>query len=156
VANGNDDLKTLQDPTHNLIFDAHQYFDGDYSGTYAQSYDDQGAYPTLGVDLLQSFVGWLHTYNLRGMVTEYGVPDDDPRWWTLLGNALAYLQQNNDVILGGTDWSAGPWWDTYRLSVEPTGTWPNVTDRPLMPTLVAHNGCAGTGTPYSVIMPRRL
>ncbi len=149
LANGNDALRTLNDPANNLIFDAHQYFDDDYSGTYAQSYDAQGAYPTLGVDLLQSFVGWLHAHNLRGMVTEYGVPDDDPRWWTLLDNALAYLQQNNDVILGGNDWSAGPWWGTsYRLSVEPTGTWPNVTDRPQMAVLAARTGCgAGGATP---------
>ena len=80
------------------------------------------------------------------MVTEYGVPDDDPRWWTLLDNALAYLQQNNDVILGGADWSAGPWWGVYRLSVEPTGTWPNVTDRPLMPTLAGRATCSTTCT----------
>jgi endoglucanase len=147
VANGNDALRTLSDPAQNLIFDAHQYFDGDNSGTYAQPYDQQGAYPTLGVDRLQPFVTWLHTYGLRGMVTEYGVPDDDARWWTLLDNALAYLQQNNDVILGGADWSAGPWWDTtYRLSVEPTGTWPTVTDRPQMSVLAARAVCSTTCT----------
>ena len=142
LANGNDALRTLTDPAHNLIFDAHQYFDGDSSGHYAQTYDAQGAYPTLGVDRLTAFVTWLHTYSLRGIITEYAVPDDDPRWLTLLDNALAYLQANSDVIMGGTDWSAGPWWHDYRLSVEPTGTWPNVTDRPQMSVLAARTGCA--------------
>lgn len=145
---GNDALRTLNDPSNNLIFEAHQYFDSDGSGSYALSYDAQGAYPTLGVDRLQEFVTWLHTYGLRGMLNEYGVPDDDPRWLTLLGNALAYLEQNNDVILGGADWSAGPWWgNAYRLSVEPTGTWPNVTDRPQMSVLQAHTGTGCTPAP---------
>jgi hypothetical protein len=101
------------------------------------------------VDRLQSFVTWLHTYNLRGMITEYGVPDDDPRWWTLLDNALAYLQQNSDVILGGNDWSAGPWWGVYRLSVEPTGTWPNVTDRPQMAVLAARATCSSCANSFA-------
>ncbi len=145
---GNDALRTLNDPANNLIFEAHQYFDSDGSGSYALSYDAQGAYPTLGVDRLQEFVTWLHTYGLRGMLNEYGVPDDDSRWLTLLGNALTYLEQNNDVILGGADWSAGPWWgNAYRLSVEPTGTWPNVTDRPQMSVLQAHTGTGCTPAP---------
>jgi len=50
---GNDALRTLNDPSNNLIFEAHQYFDSDGSGSYALSYDAQGAYPTLGVDRLQ-------------------------------------------------------------------------------------------------------
>jgi hypothetical protein len=148
LASGNDAMRTLNDPANNLIFEAHQYFDGDGSGSYTQSYDAQGAYPTLGVERLQEFVTWLHTYNLRGMLNEYGVPDDDPRWLTLLGNAMTYLEQNNDVILGGADWSAGPWWgNAYRLSVEPTGTWPNVTDRPQMSILQAHTGTGCTPAP---------
>jgi endoglucanase len=146
IANGNDGLRALNDPAHNLIFDAHQYFDSDASGHYTLSYDDQGAYPMLGVDLLTSFVEWLHTNNLRGIVSEYGVPDDDPRWLTVLDNALAYLQDNSDVIAGGMDWSAGPWWGVYKLSVEPTGTWPNVTDRPQMSVLAARTGCSSTCT----------
>lgn len=154
---GNDALKNLTDPSHKLIFEAHQYFDADGSGTYAQSYDQQGAYPMLGVDRLQEYVGWLHTNNLRGMVGEYGVPDDDSRWLTLLDNVLDYLEANNDVVVGGTFWSAGPWWGNYRLSVEPTGTWPNVTDRPQMGILVQHpgqqGGCGAGPTPTPVNTP---
>ncbi len=149
---GNDALKTLNDPSHNLIFEAHQYFDEDGGGAYTLSYDAQGAYPNLGVDRLTEFVNWLHTNNLKGFLGEYGVPDDDPRWLTMLGNALAYLEANNDVIVGGADWSAGPWWDAdYRLSVEPTGTWPAVTDQPQMAVLQAHTGntagCGSTPSP---------
>jgi aryl-phospho-beta-D-glucosidase BglC (GH1 family) len=139
---GNDALRNLRDPADNLIFEAHQYFDDDYSGEYAQSYDAQGAYPTLGVDELRPFVTWLRDHQLRGMVTEYGVPNDDPRWLTVLDNALTFLQQNSDVILGGAYWSAGARWPLdYPLSVQPAGTWPDVTDRPQMGVLVAHAGC---------------
>jgi endoglucanase len=146
LESGNDALKTLNDPANKLMFEAHQYFDSDGSGAYALSYDQQGAYPTIGVDRLQEFVNWLHTNNLKGVVDEYGVPDNDARWLTVLGNALAYLEQNSDVVAGGDDWSAGPWWgDAYPLSVEPTGTWPNVTDRPQMSVLQAHTGGCGPG-----------
>lgn len=146
LESGNDALKTLNDPADKLIFEAHQYFDSDGGGEYAQTYDQQGAYPTIGVDRLQEFVNWLHTNNLKGVVDEYGVPDNDPRWLTVLDNALTYLEQNSDVIVGGDDWSAGPWWDPgYPLSVEPTGTWPNVTDRPQMSVLQAHTGSGSCG-----------
>lgn len=148
---GNDALKNLSDPSSKLIFEAHQYFDGDGSGSYAQSYDQQGAYPMLGVDRLQEFVGWLHDNGLKGILGEYGVPDDDPRWLTMLDNTLDYLDANSDVVTAGAYWSAGPWWGPYRLSVEPTGTWPNVTDRPQMGILVQHlgstSGCSGGPTP---------
>jgi hypothetical protein len=97
------------------------------------------------VDRLQEFVTRLHTNNLKGVVDEYGVPDTDPRWLTVLDNALTYLEQNSHVIAGGDDWSAGPWWDTYHLSVEPTGNWPNVTDRPQMSVLQAHTGQGSCG-----------
>jgi hypothetical protein len=84
------------------------------------------------------------------MITEYAVPHDDnrpndnPRWLTVLDNALAYLEANSDVIAGGIYWAAGPSYpaSTYRLSVQPTGTWPTVTDRPQMAVLAAHTGCS--------------
>jgi len=146
LESGNDALKTLNDPADKLMFEAHQYFDSDGGGEYTQTYDQQGAYPTIGVDRLQEFVNWLHTNNLKGVVDEFGVPDNDPRWLTVLDNALTYLEQNSDVIVGGDDWSAGPWWDPgYPLSVEPTGTWPNVTDRPQMSVLQAHTGSGSCG-----------
>jgi endoglucanase len=44
------------------------------------------------------------------------VPDDDPRWLAVLDEFLAALQANG---VGGTYWAAGPWWGSYRLSVEP-------------------------------------
>ncbi len=128
---GNDGLKNLSDPANNYIFEAHQYFDKDYTGSYTQSYDASGAYPNIGVDRAKPFVDWLKANGKRGFLGEYGVPDNDPRWLTVLDNFLAYLKANN---VGGTYWAAGPWWGNYTLSVEPI----NGQDRPQMPILIKY------------------
>ncbi|MFA6287347.1 MAG: cellulase family glycosylhydrolase [Opitutaceae bacterium] len=108
-------LADLTDPADNLIFEAHQYFDNDSSGIYDQSYDGEGAYPTVGVDRLTGFVNWCQTNGVRGYIGEFGTPDSDPRWNTVLENTLAYLQANQ---ISGTYWAGGPWWGTYSLSSE--------------------------------------
>jgi len=70
----------LVDPSDNLIFQAHLYFDKDYSGQYLNSYDADGVTANTGVERAKYFVEWLKRYNKRGLLGEYGVPDDDPRW----------------------------------------------------------------------------
>jgi hypothetical protein len=40
---------------NNLVYEAHQYFDRDFSGQYVQSYDDSDAHPNIGVERLQPF-----------------------------------------------------------------------------------------------------
>ena len=71
------DYTLLHDPAGNLVYEAHQYFDRDSSGTYKQSYDESGAFPTIGVDRLKPFAEWLKEHNARGFIGEFGVPDDD-------------------------------------------------------------------------------
>jgi endoglucanase len=121
----------VNDPANNFMFEAHQYFDADSSGTYGQSYDAQGAYPTIGVDRVKPFVAWLQARGARGFIGEYGVPDNDARWLTVLDNFLAYLDTNG---VSGTYWAGGPWWGNYPLSVEPR----NSQGRPQMEILVRH------------------
>jgi endoglucanase len=111
----------INDPSNHLLYAAHQYFDKDGTGTYANSYDADGTYPTIGVDRLQPFLTWLAAHNARGIITEYGVPNNDPRWETVLDNFMAALSGSSN-IQGGTYWSSGPWWGTYPLSVEPAGS----------------------------------
>ena len=120
-ASGN--LKNLVDPSNNLIFEAHAYFDKDTTGTYKYSYDGEGAYPNIGVDRATPFVNWLKENNLRGFIGEYGVPREDPRWLTVLDNFLSYISSN---CVNGTYWAAGPWWGDYTLTIEPI----DGTDRP--------------------------
>ena len=56
---------------------------------------------------------------------EFGIPNNDSRWLTVMDNFLQYLNENN---IGGCYWAAGRWWKDYPLSIEPTGS----TDKPQM------------------------
>lgn len=123
-----DNLKTITDPSNNLIFEAHTYFDENSSGAYAKTYDLEKATPTIGVERLAPFVNWLKVNNKKGFVGEYGIPDNDPRWLVTLDNALNYLKSN---CINGTYWSAGPRWGSDKLAVQPI----NGVDRPQMQVL---------------------
>jgi endoglucanase len=79
----------VSDPADHMLYAAHQYFDPDGSGSYANTYDAGGAYPGIGVDRLQPFLSWLAAHNARGIVPECGVPNSDSRWLTVLDNFLA-------------------------------------------------------------------
>ncbi|WP_187262022.1 cellulase family glycosylhydrolase [Pontibacter beigongshangensis] len=124
-----DNLRGLVDPADDLIFEAHVYFDNDASGSYSKSYDEEKASPTTGVNRLKPFVDWLKKYNLRGFVGEYGIPDNDVRWLTVLDQTLAYMKENN---LNGTYWAAGSRWGTHKMSVHPNN---NGSDRLQMQVL---------------------
>jgi endoglucanase len=127
----------LSDPAGKLVYEAHQYFDHNNSGSYKRSYDDEGAYPTVGVERLQPFIKWLKEHNARGFIGEFGVPDNDPRWLVVLDNTLAEMKKQG---LGGTYWAAGPWWGKYPLSVEPR----DGQDRPQMAVLEQYTGIPAT------------
>ncbi len=123
----------IVDPADNTYYEAHQYFDRDGSGTYGGGYDGDGAYPTIGVERLRPFTDWLAARGARGFLGEYGVPDNDPRWLTVLDNFLGALDAAG---LGGTYWAGGPWWGSYPLAVEPRDS----QDRPQLAILAAHPG----------------
>ncbi|MGX1928980.1 glycoside hydrolase family 5 protein [Flagellimonas sp. 2504JD4-2] len=126
-----DTLKDLKDPSNNLVFEAHVYFDNDASGKYDSSYDGEGANPNIGVDRVKPFIEWLRTNKLKGFIGEYGVPSNDDRWLAALDNFLEYLKQN---CVNGTYWAAGPWWGDYILSIEPE----NGMDKPQMAIVEKH------------------
>lgn len=128
-----DTMKNIRDPANNVVFEAHQYFDSDASGTYAQTYDASGATPTIGVNRIKHFVDWCAQNKKRGFVGEYGIPGNDARWNAVLDNFLSYLNSN---AIGGTYWAGGPWWGSYALSVEPA----NNTDKPQMAILKKYSG----------------
>lgn len=121
-------LKDLEDPSDNLIFEAHVYFDEDASGAYRKTYEEEKASPTTGISRAVPFVNWLKDNGLKGFIGEYGVPDNDPRWLVALDKFLAYLKSNG---INGTYWAAGPMWGKYKLAVEPK----NGDDRPQMEIL---------------------
>jgi endoglucanase len=111
----NGSLLLLRDPSNNLIFSAHLYIDSDASGTYpiapAADFDLD-----IGVKRATPFVEWLTRNNRRGHIGEFGIPGDDPRWGQAMDRLLAYLKTHCVPL---TYWAAGPWWGTYKLSIEP-------------------------------------
>lgn len=114
----NSDL-IINDPANNIVYQAHQYFDDDNSGTYGETYEGEGAYPTMGADKLKPFVDWLNQHGLKGMIGETGVPSNDPRWIEVMKNALDYMIANN---LDVTAWAGGTWWgETYSMYVGKPG-----------------------------------
>ncbi len=110
-----DGLKYLEDPSNNLIYDAHSYFDNDCSGTYVNGYSSDIT-AQIGVEKVAAFINWLKANNKRGYIGEFGVPKNDARWIPVLENFLSYIQKNN---IGGCYWGAGQWWKGYSLSIEP-------------------------------------
>jgi len=114
----NSDL-IIDDPANKIVYQAHQYFDDNNSGTYDGTYDGENAYAMVGVDRLGPFVEWLEANNLKGMIGEFGVPSNDPRWLEVQKNALDYMQAHN---LDGTAWGGGTWWSTtYSMYVAKPG-----------------------------------
>lgn len=123
----------IGDPANNILYEAHQYFDADNSGTYQQSYEVSGAYPDVGVERVKPFVDWLKARGARGFIGEYGVPGDDPRWLTVMERFLVYLDEN---CVGAAYWAGGPWWPSDYVSlIEPL---PGLQDRPQMEVLQDH------------------
>jgi endoglucanase len=126
----NDSL-AIADRSDRIVYVAHQYFDASGKGIYTNSYDEDGTYPEIGAERLRPFLQWLRQHRFRGTVTEYGVPNDDPRWLPVLDNALDALKQ---AKVGGAYWAGGPWWGDYPLSSEPQ----NGRDAPVMSVLTKY------------------
>jgi len=144
-----DMLKDLVDAHQPLIFQAHTYFDKNSSGTYGSwvdgvfhptTYEQEAATPQTGMVRVKPFVEWLKKNKLQGFVGEYGIPNNDIRWNTVLDNALKYLQENG---VNGTYWSAGPRWpESEILNVQPTENY--TKDRPQLRTLVEYKSATAT------------
>jgi len=118
-------LKTLKDPANNIAIEAHQYFDGNSSGT-----SDNCVNEMIGVRRLQGFTRWLRENNLRGFLGEFGAARNSV-CMAALDNTLKYVAENADVWLGWTYWAAGAWWGNYRFSVHPSSE----GDKPQMKVL---------------------
>jgi len=131
----NEDL-AITDPTGNLIYAAHQYFDPDHSGTYAAAYS---TYPYIGIERVQPFVAWLQAHGQQGILTEYGVPPTAD-WTTVLDYFMLYISGIPEIV-GGTAWAAGPWWGDYALSLE----YPAIPTNPQMAVLARYPTARGSG-----------
>ncbi len=133
------------DPGNNIWYEDHVYFDRGSNGFYKGTYDQEGAYPTIGIERVRPFVTWCRTHHAHCTVGEFGIPGgwnssegnsaapvNDPRWNVVLDNFLTYLDQNG---ISSNYWEAGPYGGVD--SVEPTTSG---EDRPQMAILSKHPG----------------
>jgi endoglucanase len=122
----NSDL-ILTDPSDNLIYSAHTYFDRDSSGTHFDWDEEVAAGDVLqdppgplttdiGVQRLEDYVGWLREHGLRGLIGEVGTPNGHPAWLETLDNTLAYCEENSLPV---TYFSAGAWFQNYAMGITP-------------------------------------
>ena len=109
----------IRDPLGRTAYEAHCYFDSDYSGNYRQSYDEElSRDPDLeqrGVKRPKQFFEWLRTNEVPGLVGEFGVPPE-PRWLEVMRH---FLQALDEAGIEGCYWAAGEWFGAYPLSIQP-------------------------------------
>jgi endoglucanase len=131
---------SVHDASDMVIYEAHQYFDSDHSGVYRQSYEQSAAYPDIGSDLVRPFAQWLGEHNARGILAEFGVPNDDPRWLEVMNHLLPWLDQER---IPWIYWAGGPRWGNYPLSAEPRGG----VEAPVMRILTKYSSLYGKRQP---------
>ena len=119
-------MLNVVDPGENFVFEVHQYFDRDFTGTHAdcQSLD-------IGVTTLTPFTRWAREHRKRGFLGEFGA-GSSPMCLDALDRVLKFMAANNDVWLGWTYWAAGSLWaKDYFTNIEPL----DGQDRPQMSVL---------------------
>ena len=109
--------KQLTDPSNNIIWEAHCYFDADKSGHYLKgSYDEEVTTANQHINRIKPFVEWLTENKCKGILGEFGVPRNDARWLTMLDEVCSYLKENH---VDGTYWVGGNGYSSDVVSVEP-------------------------------------
>ncbi|OQE24002.1 hypothetical protein PENFLA_c010G02765 [Penicillium flavigenum] len=109
----NDNMKALTDPQDLIIYEMHQYLDSDGSGT-----SDTCVSSTIGRERVVAATQWLKDNGKRAFLGEFAGGANSVCQSAVTG-MLDYLQENSDVWVGASWWSAGPWWGNYMYSFEP-------------------------------------
>lgn len=112
----------VTDPSNRIVYEAHIYFDDDYSGRYKTSIGSTDL-AARATERLKPFLTWLTTHHQRGVIGEIGVPQDDPRWLLALDK---FLDMTDAACVDWFMWAGGGWREGYELSLEPI----NGQDRP--------------------------
>jgi len=118
-------LGHVSDPGHKLVFEVHEYFDADSSGTTADCVT-----PEAAVARLAAFTRWLEAEHRLGFLGEFGA-SRNPACLAVLDRVAAYLSTHENVWTGWTYWAAGPEWGDYMFTLEPDAG----IDRPQMTIL---------------------
>ncbi|KAK3938660.1 glycoside hydrolase family 5 protein [Diplogelasinospora grovesii] len=119
-------VKNPDGSTDGLIFDVHKYLDSDNSGTHTECVTDNisGAFQPLAT--------WLRTNKRQALNSETG-GGNTASCQKYLCAQIQFLNQNTDVFLGYTGWSAGAFNpQTYELSEVPAKNGNSWTDTSLV------------------------
>ena len=108
-----DAFKNFVDPLNRTIFEMHQYFDSDSSGTHRNCVS-----PDVGVERLKRAEAWLKAVNQRGFLGEFGASTDPVCLEAL--RRLLHEVENNSVWIGWTYWAASAWFGDYMFNSFPT------------------------------------
>jgi endoglucanase len=130
VSSGNaQTMLGVKDPANHYVFEVHQYFDADSSGTHPEAVS-----ATIGSERLKAFTLWCRQHHRRGFLGEFSAANN----LTALAatdDMLRYMEANRDVWVGHTWWAAGAWWGSSDMGViEPK----DGKDRPQMAVLRPH------------------
>lgn len=100
---------TITDPLNNIVFEVHQYFDSDSSGS-SSTCDSTKTASSVFSDL----ASWAETNDKYIYLGEFAGADNTA-CQTLLTGVFSYAAAN-PRFLGTTWWSGGPWWgDAWYL-----------------------------------------
>lgn len=112
----------IDDPKDNLVFEVHQYMDGNSSGSSAECVS-----ATIGRERLEGFVKWLRDNKKKGFLGEFA-GGSNPTCNAAVKTMLDYVHASFDVMVGWLWWAGGPWWGDYMFALDPK----NGADRPQM------------------------
>ncbi len=152
-------LLAVSDPANNLIFSGHCYIDRDQSGTWSHGvsfdaelvgsgkpYADHASALNVGVDRVKPFVDWCVANNVRGLVGEYASPckTDEANWNIATDNMLAYMTNNGNGLISGTQWSSGGISTGSQTRMQPRVD----NSNPSLEQTILPNYVSGVGTNY--------
>ncbi|KAI9880739.1 MAG: hypothetical protein M1830_000628 [Pleopsidium flavum] len=109
-----DTLGGLTDPAYTIIYEMHQYFDHDGSGTHRDCVS-----PTIGAERIAAATKWLRDHGKKGIIGEFA-GGDNPICVSGVEGMLSTMAQNADVWTGALWWGGGPMWGEYMFLIEPS------------------------------------
>jgi aryl-phospho-beta-D-glucosidase BglC (GH1 family) len=152
-------LLSITDSANNLIYSAHCYTDRGQEGVWkygasvtaelvgsGKPYSTLAAALNVGVDRVKPFVDWCVANNVRGLVGEYASPSmtDQANWDIVTDNLLAYMKNNGNGLISGTQWSHGGITQSSETRMQARKD----NSQPSLPQTVLPNYVSGVGTNY--------
>ena len=109
----------IDDPADNFFYEAHLYFDDDSSGVYKKTNEARSDYVRLVRSRISEFAEWIAGNNVRGVIGEWGVPNNDEFWLAVVQEVLIVACASK---LTTFYWAGGWWPSNYFFSTEPVAT----------------------------------